>query len=58
MPWKVKTFMLVEEDPDEAVIYSSEEEAMAEAMQVMFMQPGEVIAIVVECNATGAEKES
>jgi hypothetical protein len=46
MAYKVRTFLLVE--PDEPEIYETKEEAQKEADQLMFMQPGEILAEVVE----------
>lgn len=51
MPWKVKTFMLVE--ADEPIVHDDKQEAESEADQIMYMQPGEVIAVVVECDEDG-----
>lgn len=53
MFWRVKTFILVEED--EPTIYQEKAEADSDADQAMFMQPGEVITVVVECDEDGNE---
>lgn len=58
MPWKVKTFILIDQDPSETTIYHDKDEANAEALQAMFMQPGEIIAIVVECDKNGNELDT
>lgn len=51
--WKVKSYLLVE--PDEPVLYSTKEEAEKDADQDMFLQPGEILSIVVECDENGEE---
>jgi hypothetical protein len=53
MAYKVKTFLLVE--PDEPEIYETKEEAQKEADQLMFMQPGEILAEVVEVDYAKSE---
>jgi len=55
MPWKVKTFILVNGPPENETLYDTREDAEQDADQVMFMQPGEVIASVVECDDDGEE---
>jgi hypothetical protein len=53
MPYKVKVFQYIE--PHDDPLYEDKEEAQSEADHVMFMQPGEVIASVVECDDDGEE---
>ena len=53
MPWRVKTFMLVEPDDLKASVYEDREEAEAEADQSMMMQAGEVLCEVIECDEDG-----
>lgn len=53
MPWKVNVFMLI--DVEEPPIYQDKAEAQQEADQIMFMQPGEMLASVVECDEDGIE---
>ena len=53
MPWKVNCYMLVESD--QPIVHDDKAEAEAEAEQIMFMQPKEMIASVVECDENGEE---
>ena len=51
--YKVKTYVLVETDNPE--LYDNKEEAGDVAKHIMFMQPKEIQAIVVECDSEGRE---
>lgn len=46
--WKIRTYVRVEPDPEADTLYETEAEAHAEALNLMFMQPGEIIALVVK----------
>lgn len=53
MPWTVKSFQYIEDDPEDRIIFDSQAEAEHEADNVMFMQPGEIFALAVECDEDG-----
>lgn len=42
-------------DVEEPEVYQDKAEAEKEADQIMLMQPGEMLASVVECDAEGQE---
>jgi hypothetical protein len=55
MPWTVKSFQLIETDPEDRTVFDSQAEAEQEADNIMFAQPGEIFALAVECDEDGEE---